>query len=280
VSAIDDRIDELYALPLAEFTAARNALAKTLKGDDAAAVKRLEKPSVVAWSVNQLYWRDRRTFDRLMNSGKALRNAQIAALKGRAADLRDASSEHRAALAAALAAATRIAGESGARPSPEPLSRMLEALSLAPELPASPGRFTDVIQPAGFEALAGITPVVRPHVVSKGNPVAAPAKHTRGGHKASTPAADAAEERRRAEEDAARRKAADAAAHQAQRALDAARATEARAQALVDTVRRQLERAESDLERARTVVKSAQQEVDRTEAAVKALDTGKSRHRR
>ena len=48
MSALDDKIDELYALPLADFTAARNALAKTLKGDEAAAVKRLEKPSVVA----------------------------------------------------------------------------------------------------------------------------------------------------------------------------------------------------------------------------------------
>ena len=81
MSDLDDRIDELYGLPLAEFTASRNALAKTLKGEEAAAIKRLEKPSVVAWSANQLYWRDRRTFDKLIASGRDLRSAQIAALK-------------------------------------------------------------------------------------------------------------------------------------------------------------------------------------------------------
>ena len=81
MSALEQKIDELYALPLAEFTAARNTLAKSLKGDDAARVKRLEKPSIVAWSVNQLYWVERRTFERLMTAGKALRSAQIAALK-------------------------------------------------------------------------------------------------------------------------------------------------------------------------------------------------------
>ena len=74
VSTLDARIDELYALPLAEFTAARNALAKTVKGDDATRVKRLEKPSLVPWAVNQLYWRERRTYDRLIASGEALRS--------------------------------------------------------------------------------------------------------------------------------------------------------------------------------------------------------------
>jgi hypothetical protein len=278
LSALDDRIDELYALPLPEFTAARNALAKTLKGDEAATVKRLEKPSVVAWTANQLYWKDRKTFDRLMASGRALRTAQIAALKGRGSNLRDATGEHRTALASALTAATRLAAESGSRPSPEPLSRMLEALSLAPELPASPGRFTDVLQPAGFEALAGITPVTRPHVVPKPEPSPASARgHSR---RTAAPTDDAAERRRRAEEEVARRKAAESAVHQAQRALDHAKAGEARAQAQVDTARQHLQRAEADLERARTVAKGAQQEVDRTAAALKALTTSSPRTRR
>ncbi len=98
VSTLDARIDELYALPLAEFTAARNALAKTVKGDDATRVKRLEKPSLVPWAVNQLYWRERRTYDRLIASGEALRSAQIAALKGRTSDVRGATTAHRAAV--------------------------------------------------------------------------------------------------------------------------------------------------------------------------------------
>jgi hypothetical protein len=50
-------IDELYQLPLDEFTAARNALAKST-GD--ASIKKLEKPSLSAWAVNQLFWHQRK----------------------------------------------------------------------------------------------------------------------------------------------------------------------------------------------------------------------------
>ncbi len=55
-------IDRLYALPLDEFTAERDELAKRLRkeGDAEAAdaVKSLKKPSVAAWAVNQVQ-RDR-----------------------------------------------------------------------------------------------------------------------------------------------------------------------------------------------------------------------------
>ena len=47
--------DELYALSPADFTPARDARAKELKGSELAAqVKKLKKPSVAAWVVNQL----------------------------------------------------------------------------------------------------------------------------------------------------------------------------------------------------------------------------------
>jgi hypothetical protein len=277
VSALDDSIDELYGLPLADFTAARNALAKTLKGDEAAAVKRLEKPSVVAWSVNQLYWRERRAFDKLMASGRALRTAQISALKGRSTDLREATSNHRTALTAALTATTAIAKQSGASPSPEPLTRMLEALSLAPALPAQPGRFTEQLQPAGFEALAGITPSAAPHIV---RPDAARGvdQSARGGKKTAPP--DEGEDaRRRAKAEAERRTAAEAAVQQARRAVDQAQAGETRAQAQVDAARQQLERAESSLKHARAVADSARREAARTESALKDLTAARPQRR-
>ena len=56
--ALAAEIDRLYALPLEEFTAERDALAKRLRreGDRDAAdsVKALRKPSVAAWAVNQV----------------------------------------------------------------------------------------------------------------------------------------------------------------------------------------------------------------------------------
>ena len=65
--------DELYQQPLGEFIAARNALAKTLAGAEAAHVHALGKPTVVPWAVNLLYWRARATFDRLRTAGERLR---------------------------------------------------------------------------------------------------------------------------------------------------------------------------------------------------------------
>ncbi|HZR23223.1 MAG TPA: hypothetical protein VFA59_06530 [Vicinamibacterales bacterium] len=161
MSALDKQIDELYQLPLTEFTTARNALVKTQRGADATHVRTLQKPTVVAWAVNQVYWRARPTFEKLMKAGERLRAAQIAALTGKAADLREANEAHRKALADAVKEAEKIASGSGSHPSPDALVRTFEALSLAKDPPAHPGRLSDALQPAGFEALAGVTPTVR-----------------------------------------------------------------------------------------------------------------------
>ena len=160
---LDDRIDDLYKLPLSEFTSARNALAKTLKasadGDDAAKrVKALSKPTVVPWAINQLYWHTRKTYERLLDRGANLRKAQIAALsgKGKQDALREATDAHRAAVAEAAREVTRLAG---GHIHADELTRTLEALSLAADPPEHPGRLTEALQPAGFEALTGVTPV-------------------------------------------------------------------------------------------------------------------------
>ena len=50
----DPALDRLFQLPLDEFTAARNTLAKA-SGADGAAIRQLSKPPVAAWAVNQLY---------------------------------------------------------------------------------------------------------------------------------------------------------------------------------------------------------------------------------
>jgi hypothetical protein len=155
---IDADIDDLYKNPPDQFTAARNALAKTLAGADAVHVKQLAKPSVVAWSVNQVYWRARATFDRLLAAGERVRNAQIATLKGKSADVRSLTEAHGKAIADAVNEATRLATAAGLSPNADELARTFESLSLAAESPEPPGRLTRALQPAGFEALAGMTP--------------------------------------------------------------------------------------------------------------------------
>ena len=59
--------DELYGLPLAEFTPARDARAKELKGTDLAPrVKALRKPSTAAWVVNLLMRRETEQVDQVL----------------------------------------------------------------------------------------------------------------------------------------------------------------------------------------------------------------------
>src|SRR5688500_20219066 len=65
---LEEEIDALFRLPLAEFTSERNTLAARLKKEkrinDAERVKLLGKPSISAWAVNQLYWEHRDALDR------------------------------------------------------------------------------------------------------------------------------------------------------------------------------------------------------------------------
>jgi hypothetical protein len=161
VPALESQIDDLYRGALDEFTAARNALAKTLTGADAARVRKLAKPSIVPWTANQVYWRARSTYDRLLTSGARLRKAQIEALEGRRADVRAAGEAHRTAIANTVKEAMRIASAANVHPAVDALTRTVEALSLMKEPPAPPGRLTEPLQPAGFEALSGI-PVREP----------------------------------------------------------------------------------------------------------------------
>ena len=159
---LSDQIDDLYRGPLAEFTAARNALVKAERGADASRIRKLAKPTVVAWAVNQVYWRARKIYDQLIKSGERLRKAQIAALEGKkSADVREASDAHRRAIADAVKEAERLASAAGSTPGADALMRTFEALSLAVEPPEAPGRLTKELRPAGFEALTGVTPVAR-----------------------------------------------------------------------------------------------------------------------
>ena len=103
--SVDDDVEGLFRLPLSEFTAARNALAARVKkaGDAGTAegIKSLTKPSVAAWAVNQLFWKHRIAFDRLLDAGERFRKAQTAQLAGKSADIRAPLEARRAALARA-----------------------------------------------------------------------------------------------------------------------------------------------------------------------------------
>ncbi len=111
VTALLQIADELYGLPLADFTPARDAKAKELKGDDLGKqVKALKKPSTAAWVVNLLVRREQEQVDQVISVGEALRGAQ-ASMSGD--ELRALTKQRRQLTAAVTLQARRLATEEG-----------------------------------------------------------------------------------------------------------------------------------------------------------------------
>ncbi|GGO69785.1 hypothetical protein [Nocardioides deserti] len=108
--------DELYALDLADFTPARDARAKELKGTDLAElvkpVKALRKPSTAAWVVNLLVRHETEQVEQVLAVGAALREAQ-ASMSGE--ELRALTRQRRQLTAAVTSQARAVAKERGLR---------------------------------------------------------------------------------------------------------------------------------------------------------------------
>ena len=160
---LKDEVDDLFKLPLAEFTDARNALAKRLKqsgrADDANLVKTLAKPSVSAWTVNQLYWNHRVAFDRLLAAGQRFHKAQTSSAAGKLADLRGSLDARREALLRLSELAESLLSDAGHNASPDTIHRVtttLEAISAHASVSDGPtlGRLSQDVDPPGFELLA------------------------------------------------------------------------------------------------------------------------------
>ena len=127
-----DEADELYGLPDDEFTSARDALAKRLRGEkrreEADEVKALRRPSVAAGAINRAV--REHGADDLLEAGEALREAHEALLSGSgdAAAVREATAREREAVRdfAAAGARRRRVGEhrgEGPRDAPRRLGR-------------------------------------------------------------------------------------------------------------------------------------------------------------
>lgn len=164
---LEDEVDALFQLPLTEFITARKALAARLKkekqNDQAERVKALAKPSISAWVVNQLFWKHREAFDRLMTTGQNFRRAQSSRFAGKVADMREALDARREALSELGALATKVLRDVGHNPTPDMVMRVnttLEAMSAYGSLPndLAPGRLTQDVDPPGFDSLASFVP--------------------------------------------------------------------------------------------------------------------------
>ena len=239
---LESELDHLYAFEPEEFVAERDRVARALRDADrreeAEQVKALRKPSVAAWTVNQLARRERRQVDLLLDAGHRLREAQQGALAGdRPKALDEARRTEREALAALDNAARDLLAERK-KATDATLRKVAETLRTAAvstegrELLAR-GRLTGELQPAGFELLAPLAPAT-----SKGKRRRpAPAREKKQLdesrarlEQARAAAADASKSARAAEEDARNARTELA---KSEKRLDAAEAASARAEAAV-----------------------------------------------
>ena len=244
VPDLDTELDALYALPPAEFTAARNDLARRLKqagqDDPSDRVKSLRKPTVPLWAVNQLARQNPKGVAALLDASDRLRSAQEAALRGGdSTALREATSAERGALKELTQQADELLREAGHTAPGDRVAATLRAAAHTPEGQSllRQGRLTEELQSSGFDAFAGME-------LPAGRAKAKPKR------KGPSPA----QQRRREER---RRKLGDRAAKLREDAAAAAR---------------EVAKAEAALERARKDEDRAQQAAGKAEAQLEALD--------
>jgi hypothetical protein len=287
-------VDELFRLPLPEFTAARNALAAKLKkegdSEESDRIKGLPKPPVSAWVANQLYWKHQSAFDRLLAAGERFRKAQAAQLAGQSADLRAPLEERREALGELTKLAAQLLRETDHAASPEMMRRImttLEALATYGNHPGAPsaGRLTTDIDPPGFEALAALIPstahgaATKGHAVPRVIPFSQP-KPERRGRTSGDEREDArrAEQERREKQAEARKTLRDAehALADARRAAERARAEMKAAAARAKTAEKAKAALEARFEKlsseAAAARQAARQVASRAEEAAQAVD--------
>jgi hypothetical protein len=236
--ALAEDIARLYQLPLGEFTAARNALAKRASPADKLQIGLAHKPTLPAWAVNQLFWRKRKVFDRLLDSARRLRVEHGRQLSGRQADVSAADRVHQEAIKAAAEEIRGILISSGEADSPQTMSAVLETLQGLPGRDDH-GRLTKPLKPQGFEALAGLVRGGETVARLSAVPAAAPAPAGRKPTAAQKERADAAAQKR----EAATKQKARAAAN---RELKKARVAERNSRADYARLEMQLARAERE----------------------------------
>jgi DNA repair exonuclease SbcCD ATPase subunit len=259
---VEDAVAGLYRLPLAEFVAGRDQLARQLRaaGDREAArrVAALRRPSISTWAANQLARAAPHALAELLEVGGALREAQQDALAGRpgaARRLRSTSAQLRAAISRLTQRAETLLARAGHAASDATLARLAATLQAAatadqPTRAAlAEGRLPGDLDPAGF----GLP-------LEEAAPAdAAPAPPAPAPPPAPPPAADSAAARREQARLAAQR-----ALERTGQAAEQARTALAQAQAMADG---QQQTAQAARQRALELAEAAEELAEQAEAA-------------
>ena len=269
-----DDADELYGLPLDEFTAARDALAKRLRGEkrreDADAVKSLKRPSVAAGAIN-LAVREHGADD-LLAAGEELRAAHAALLDGSgdAGAVREATAREREA----VREFARLAlGDGASSATEEKVRATLHAASVDDDVRErlEAGRLErDAV--AGVDAMALLASAAQPKQTAKPSS----GGKTAAGGKASGRAKSRSSSGR-GKSDAEKRR--EAAAARAQRAAEDAVAAAQDADEHAEAARDALEEAEEAARKARAVVEDLEGQERQARRAVKEAEADAERRR-
>lgn len=269
-------LEHLYGLPLGEFTAVRDALAKRLRADGdreaAAEVKALRKPSVALWALNQLPRQHPEPTEALLEASRRLRSAQRRAVSGGRKDaLREAQAERRRAVARLRELAGEVLRDAGHGASPDTLariSRSLEAVA-ADEAGAealSRGCLRTELEPAGFVDV-GALEVLEAEPESSEREEPPPEKPPPDEDPARVEAERAAADARRRAEEASR-----AAVRAEEAAMKRGEAVEAR-ERKVEKLRSDVEAAERRLEELRAAVETEEGKLEEVRSSAEAADT-------
>jgi hypothetical protein len=280
----DDEVDRLYQLPIEEFTSARNALAKRV-GAEGASIRALQKPTLAAWAVNQLFWRKRKVFDRLVVASERLRRAHRTRLTGKDVDVASDERAHQGALQAALEEITVLLTADGHAATGETILAATDTLRALPaEVPV--GRLTEPLRSTGFGLLASLLHTEAKTTTPKADVVAFRRPNAERESPALPPKTKqpaAAEDRRKAAQERAAAKAEAARVRNrvadAKRELRAATTALRAAKAAADRSRDEFEKAQRERERLEEALDAAtrrrdvlRSEVTRTAKAVAEAD--------
>jgi hypothetical protein len=251
-ASYDQAVQTLYRGPIESFVAERKRLAGELKAsgdkEGAARLMKLARPPISAWAVNQLYWRQREAFERLLATAERLRKGE-----------HDAGTEHQRALTALRGLAATVLESGGHAANESTLRRVALTLSALAATggfdPDPPGALGADRDPPGFEAF-GLTPSIAHEPKQPREKTHAPARRDDEGarHRA-----QAELERQRAEAEQKRREEEERARKRAERqrittALVAAQDEAASLQRDVERLRYELGGSEAKLEKARSTV--------------------------
>jgi hypothetical protein len=259
----DEGVAQLFQVPHAEFVAARKRIAGELKtgGDKQAAARlaKLGRPPISAWAVNQLYWKERESFDALLESAERMKKGERASQ----AEYREATARLRAKAAEVMEAGGHAANEATLRR----VTATLSAIAVAGGFgDGAAGALQEDLDPPGFDAMVG--------VVIGGGDGGEEDSETGEHERAHAGKEDKEEDKEREREKQDRRK-----KEEAERAKKAAK--KSRLEAALSTARieaavraRNVEALKAQLDDAETRVAKADAQVAEIEAELDAVDRG------